>query len=152
MRRHRTDCVTRTPSGLRCQTTAAFTFGVGNVSMHQSTSPKQWDSLWHSNPVFDARATQQKERCFRGAKGDIGNRERYGLVVSHIFSNRHGFPSGLSRRKRCSGDATVRICHSATRAGRVDAPAEFEITDPDGYVICLSQQLEDGNDLPTPAA
>ncbi len=30
--------------------------------------------------------------------------------------------------------------------------AEFEITDPDGYVICLSQQLEDGNDLPTPAA
>ena len=31
-------------------------------------------------------------------------------------------------------------------------PAEFEITDPDGYVICLSQQLEDANDLPTPAA
>ena len=29
--------------------------------------------------------------------------------------------------------------------------AEFEITDPDGYVICLSQQLEDGSDLPTPA-
>jgi Glyoxalase/Bleomycin resistance protein/Dioxygenase superfamily len=28
---------------------------------------------------------------------------------------------------------------------------EFEITDPDGYVICLSQQLEDANDLPTPA-
>jgi len=30
--------------------------------------------------------------------------------------------------------------------------AEFEITDPDGYIICLSQQLEDGSDLPTPAA
>lgn len=30
--------------------------------------------------------------------------------------------------------------------------AEFEITDPDGYVICLSQQLDDGSDLPTPAA
>jgi hypothetical protein len=30
--------------------------------------------------------------------------------------------------------------------------AEFEITDPDGYVICLSQQLEDASDLPTPAA
>ena len=30
--------------------------------------------------------------------------------------------------------------------------AEFEITDPDGYVICLSQQLEDAGDLPTPAA
>jgi uncharacterized glyoxalase superfamily protein PhnB len=29
--------------------------------------------------------------------------------------------------------------------------AEFEITDPDGYVICLSQLLEDANDLPTPA-
>lgn len=29
--------------------------------------------------------------------------------------------------------------------------AEFEITDPDGYVICLSQMLEDANDLPTPA-
>jgi hypothetical protein len=29
--------------------------------------------------------------------------------------------------------------------------AEFEITDPDGYVICLSQQLEDASDLPTPA-
>jgi catechol 2,3-dioxygenase-like lactoylglutathione lyase family enzyme len=28
--------------------------------------------------------------------------------------------------------------------------AEFEITDPDGYVICLSQQLEDASDLPTP--
>jgi len=28
--------------------------------------------------------------------------------------------------------------------------AEFEITDPDGYVICLSQQLEDAGDLPTP--
>ena len=30
--------------------------------------------------------------------------------------------------------------------------AEFEITDPDGYVICLSQQLEDATDLPRPAA
>jgi uncharacterized glyoxalase superfamily protein PhnB len=30
--------------------------------------------------------------------------------------------------------------------------AEFEITDPDGYVICLSQSLEDAGDLPTPAA
>ena len=30
--------------------------------------------------------------------------------------------------------------------------AEFEITDPDGYVICLSQQLEDVSDLPRPAA
>jgi len=29
--------------------------------------------------------------------------------------------------------------------------AEFEITDPDGYILCLSQQLEDANDLPTPA-
>src|SRR5262245_11860852 len=30
--------------------------------------------------------------------------------------------------------------------------AEFEITDPDGYVICLSQALDDAGDLPTPAA
>ena len=30
--------------------------------------------------------------------------------------------------------------------------AEFEITDPDGYVICLSQLLEDASDLPTPDA
>ena len=30
--------------------------------------------------------------------------------------------------------------------------AEFEITDPDGYIICLSQQLEDASDLPKPAA
>jgi hypothetical protein len=29
--------------------------------------------------------------------------------------------------------------------------AEFEITDPDGYVLCLSQSLEDASDLPTPA-
>ena len=28
--------------------------------------------------------------------------------------------------------------------------AEFEITEPDGYVICLSQLLEDASDLPTP--
>ena len=28
--------------------------------------------------------------------------------------------------------------------------AEFEIADPDGYVICLSQLLEDASDLPTP--
>ena len=28
--------------------------------------------------------------------------------------------------------------------------AEFEITDPDGYVICLSQQLEDASNLPGP--
>ncbi len=28
--------------------------------------------------------------------------------------------------------------------------AEFEITDPDGYVLCLSQPLEDASDLPTP--
>jgi len=28
--------------------------------------------------------------------------------------------------------------------------AEFEITDPDGYVISLSQMLEDAGDLPTP--
>src|SRR5437016_1405176 len=28
--------------------------------------------------------------------------------------------------------------------------SEFEITDPDGYVICLSQMLEDASDLPTP--
>jgi hypothetical protein len=30
--------------------------------------------------------------------------------------------------------------------------AEFEIADRDGYVICLSQMLEDASDLPTPAA
>lgn len=30
--------------------------------------------------------------------------------------------------------------------------AEFEIADPDGYVLCLSQQLDDASDLPTPAA
>jgi uncharacterized glyoxalase superfamily protein PhnB len=29
--------------------------------------------------------------------------------------------------------------------------SEFEITDPDGHVICLSQLLEDAHDLPTPA-
>ena len=29
--------------------------------------------------------------------------------------------------------------------------SEFEITDPDGYVICLSQLLEDASDLPTPS-
>jgi uncharacterized glyoxalase superfamily protein PhnB len=28
--------------------------------------------------------------------------------------------------------------------------AEFEITDPDGYVVCLGQSLEDASDLPTP--
>jgi uncharacterized glyoxalase superfamily protein PhnB len=28
--------------------------------------------------------------------------------------------------------------------------AEFEITDPSGYVICLSQELADMNDLPAP--
>lgn len=28
--------------------------------------------------------------------------------------------------------------------------AEFEITDPDGYIICLSQMLEDASDLPMP--
>jgi uncharacterized glyoxalase superfamily protein PhnB len=30
--------------------------------------------------------------------------------------------------------------------------AEFEIMDPDGYIICLSQMLEDASDLPTPHA
>src|SRR5262245_44885520 len=30
--------------------------------------------------------------------------------------------------------------------------AEFEITDPDGNVLCLSQFLEDAQDLPTPTA
>ena len=29
--------------------------------------------------------------------------------------------------------------------------AEFEITDPDGHVLCLSQCLEDASDLPAPA-
>jgi len=29
---------------------------------------------------------------------------------------------------------------------------EFEITDPDGNVVCLSQLLEDASDLPTPTA
>jgi len=28
--------------------------------------------------------------------------------------------------------------------------AEFEISDPDGYVICLSEELADCGDLPTP--
>lgn len=28
--------------------------------------------------------------------------------------------------------------------------AEFEITDPDGYVLCLSQCLDDASDLPAP--
>jgi uncharacterized glyoxalase superfamily protein PhnB len=28
--------------------------------------------------------------------------------------------------------------------------SEFEITDPDGYVVCLSQFVEDASDLPTP--
>jgi hypothetical protein len=27
---------------------------------------------------------------------------------------------------------------------------EFEITDPDGNVLCLSQELADAGDLPTP--
>jgi len=30
--------------------------------------------------------------------------------------------------------------------------AEFEITDSDGYVLCLSQMLDDASDLPTPKA
>lgn len=30
--------------------------------------------------------------------------------------------------------------------------AEFEIIDPDGYVICLSQQLKDAGDLPRPVS
>ncbi len=29
--------------------------------------------------------------------------------------------------------------------------AEFEVTDPEGYILCLSQKLEDAADLPTPA-
>jgi uncharacterized glyoxalase superfamily protein PhnB len=29
-------------------------------------------------------------------------------------------------------------------------PVEFELTDPDGYAICLSQVLEDAGDLPGP--
>ena len=29
--------------------------------------------------------------------------------------------------------------------------AEFEIGDPDGYVLCLGQALEDASDLPSPA-
>ena len=29
--------------------------------------------------------------------------------------------------------------------------AEFEIADPDGYVVCLSEELHDAGDLPTPA-
>jgi uncharacterized glyoxalase superfamily protein PhnB len=28
---------------------------------------------------------------------------------------------------------------------------EFEVRDPDGYLLCLSQALADGDDLPTPA-
>jgi catechol 2,3-dioxygenase-like lactoylglutathione lyase family enzyme len=28
--------------------------------------------------------------------------------------------------------------------------AEFEITDPDGHILCLSQALENADDLPTP--
>ena len=30
--------------------------------------------------------------------------------------------------------------------------AEFEITDPDGYILCLSQHLAQARDLPRPAA
>jgi uncharacterized glyoxalase superfamily protein PhnB len=30
--------------------------------------------------------------------------------------------------------------------------AEFEITDPDGYILCLSQLLEDASDLPKSAS
>lgn len=30
--------------------------------------------------------------------------------------------------------------------------AEFEVTDPDGHVLCLSQQLDDMDDLPEPEA
>ena len=30
--------------------------------------------------------------------------------------------------------------------------AEFEITDADGYVICLGQRLEEASDLPSPTA
>lgn len=29
--------------------------------------------------------------------------------------------------------------------------AEFEVTDPDGYVICLSQAVDNADDLPAPA-
>ena len=30
--------------------------------------------------------------------------------------------------------------------------AEFELVDPDGYILCLSQWLADADDLPTPVA
>jgi uncharacterized glyoxalase superfamily protein PhnB len=29
--------------------------------------------------------------------------------------------------------------------------AEFEVSDPDGYILCLSHELEGADDLPAPA-
>ena len=60
---------------------------------------------------------------------------------------------------RREGDRFREVCAAFAERGIVTrrleqmfyGMAEFEITDPDGYVICLGQLLEDASDLPTPA-
>ena len=60
---------------------------------------------------------------------------------------------------RRDGDRFREVCAAFAARGIVTrrlermfyGMAEFEITDPDGYVLCLGQALEDTSDLPTPA-
>jgi|SRR6266850_6091519 len=57
-----------------------------------------------------------------------------------------------SRLRELAGQLTARGIVTRRLERMFYGLAEFEITDPDGYVICLSQMLEKADDLPMPVA
>jgi len=79
---------------------------------------------------------------------------------------RRGSPLLCAKARRYDWDVYLRLTESSLRElfaqlsasgivtrGLERMPyglAEFEITDPDGYVVCLSQLLDDSSDLPAP--
>ncbi len=51
-------------------------------------------------------------------------------------------------------DVYAALCEQGVVTRRLErmfyGMAEFEVTDPDGYVLCLGQELEDAHNLPMP--
>lgn len=80
---------------------------------------------------------------------------------------RRGVPRVVSKPQRYDWDVYLRIegsrfrevCTQLQVRGIVNRPveqmpyglAEFEVVDPDGHVLCLSQELGDAGDLPRPS-
>jgi uncharacterized damage-inducible protein DinB len=100
---------------------------------------------WTTRRVFDLAAPLTDAQLDRNF--DIGHRtvrETAGHIVRNVEVVSVRLGEGL------------RELHARLLTRRLERMfyglAEFEVRDPDGYAICLSQELADASDRPTPEA